>query len=87
MIGINSFRPQRYADGSKYDGEWKFDLRSGSGTMKYANGDLYSGHFEMDKRSGAGTFTSADGLESYEGEMVRIRCISLRPKRSFHMWQ
>ncbi len=32
-----------YKSGARYDGDWKQNLRDGSGTHKYSNGDMYEG--------------------------------------------
>ena len=32
-----------YADGRKYDGQWKDDKPNGKGIMYYADGDKYKG--------------------------------------------
>ena len=36
--------------GSKYEGQWKNDTRTGSGTKIYGNGDIYSGQWKNAKR-------------------------------------
>ncbi|MDC0071013.1 hypothetical protein OAJ38_03500, partial [Rhodobiaceae bacterium] len=56
-----------YADGRKYDGEFKNDTVHGKGTCTYAGGDKYVGEFYRDNRNGIGTYTYADGRK-YEGE-------------------
>lgn len=35
-----------YADGDKYEGEWKDDKRDGEGTMSYKNGDKFTGEWK-----------------------------------------
>jgi len=57
QIGI-----QEYKDGSKYEGEWKGDIRSGYGnfhhkevgTMLYSNDEKYNGGWLNDQRNGKG---------------------------------
>ncbi len=57
----------KYADGSKYVGQFKDDMRHGQGTFTHASGDKYVGEFKNDKRHGQGTYTFPDG-ENYIGE-------------------
>ena len=56
-----------YADGSRYVGDWVYDLRHGTGTMTQANGDSYTGEWVEDVRHGYGTYTYGDG-RLYQGE-------------------
>jgi hypothetical protein len=50
-----------YANGDKYEGEWKDDLKNGQGTFTWANGNKYVGEYKDDKRNGQGTYFFADG--------------------------
>jgi hypothetical protein len=43
-----------YADGNKYEGDWKNDMREGTGVLEFINGDKYEGDWENDKRNGRG---------------------------------
>jgi len=33
----------RFADGHKYEGQWKGDMPEGRGTMRFFDGDVYEG--------------------------------------------
>ena len=35
------------ADGSKYDGEWYKDEKTGKGTLTYRDGSVYSGEWQQ----------------------------------------
>ena len=53
-----------WADGRKYEGEWKRGKRHGTGKYTYSRestGDNYSGDWLDDKRSGFGTLTMKSG--------------------------
>ena len=39
-----------YANGERYNGEWKDDKRSGKGSMMYATNERYDGEWKEDKR-------------------------------------
>ena len=54
-------------DGSKYEGEWKGDVKDGVGTLVFADGARYEGNFANDKASGFGKIVHANG-DVYEGE-------------------
>mgnify|MGYP001131685251 CR=1 FL=1 len=41
-----------YADGDRYEGEWKNGKMHGKGVYVYANGDRYDGEWSEDKRHG-----------------------------------
>jgi hypothetical protein len=55
-----------YADGGRYDGEWKDDKAYGRGVMAFANGDRYDGEWKYGMRSGRGVITFASG-DRYDG--------------------
>ena len=40
-----------WANGDKYVGEFRDDLRNGQGTMTWANGDKYVGNWENGQRT------------------------------------
>lgn len=55
-----------YADGGKYDGEWRAGLRHGKGS--YSHGAYkYNGHWVEDRQDGAGMCTNEAG-DKYIGE-------------------
>ncbi len=56
-----------YADGSKYEGEFKAGNIHGQGTFHYADGDKYIGQFESNFAHGRGTVYHANG-EKMTGE-------------------
>ena len=58
-----------YANGDKYEGDWKEDKRHGKGTFVYANGDKWEGDWKNGARRGKGTFVYANGAK-YEGDSV-----------------
>jgi len=45
--------------GRSYTGEWKNDVKHGTGTMRYPDGSEYVGDFRDDRRHGQGVFTTA----------------------------
>lgn len=45
-----------YPDGSKYEGDWRHDLKQGFGAYYYPNGDIYEGAWFNGKRHGLGTY-------------------------------
>ena len=45
------------ADGFKYDGEWKDDVRVGMGKYVYPSGGVYDGEWQDSKPHGNGTYT------------------------------
>ena len=55
-----------YANGDKYEGEWKNGEKNGKGVMTYANGDKYEGEWEKNSRQGKGVMVYANG-DKYEG--------------------
>ena len=54
------------ADGYRYEGEWRDNLKHGRGKCVFPNGDEYEGEFELDKAAGQGVFTRPNG-NRYEG--------------------
>ena len=50
-----------YANGDKYDGQWKDGVKFGFGVYSYANKDRYEGAFEADNMHGNGVFIYANG--------------------------
>jgi len=57
----NCFGTWQWDDGSKYEGEWKKDMKHGQGTFTFANGDKYVGEYKDDLSHAQGTYTFADG--------------------------
>ena len=53
--------PDTFANGVKYEGEWKYDKRDGQGTLIMPDLDAYVGGWKEGKRSGQGTFTLEGG--------------------------
>ncbi len=63
---------QTYPDGSRYEGEWRKDMRYGFGVMYSADGNNYAGYWKNDKRDSTGVnifpITSTAVLEAkFEG--------------------
>ena len=56
-----------YANGNKYDGEWKDDKKNGRGVYTFANGNKYDGEWKDGDFNGRGVMTYADG-NKYDGE-------------------
>jgi hypothetical protein len=50
----------RYANGDRYEGQWKDGKRDGQGTCTHANRDRYKGKWVDGKRHGKGTYTYAN---------------------------
>jgi len=61
-----------WANGSKYDGEWKDGKTHGQGTYLWASGGKYVGEFKNGKRHGQGTYTGTNG-EIYVGEWKKSK--------------
>lgn len=61
-----NIKVKTYADGGKYEGEWKDDNPHGHGIYISADGDMYEGDFKEGSIT-CGTFIWASG-EKYEGE-------------------
>lgn len=51
----------KFADGSRYIGEWKEGLRDGLGRQIWLNGDIYEGTWKEDKQHGLGRNIWTDG--------------------------
>jgi hypothetical protein len=55
------------ADGSRYQGGWRFGVKHGQGTYTSPEGDVYVGEYVEGLRQGHGVYTLANGSR-YEGE-------------------
>jgi hypothetical protein len=55
------------ADGTKYSGEFREDMRDGFGTLTFPNGDKYVGEFKRHNFNGKGTLYSARGKVKRSG--------------------
>ena len=55
-----------FANGDKYDGDWKVNFRHGIGTMTYNGKGAYQGYWENGRRHGEGVFTYING-DVYSG--------------------
>ena len=62
-----------WANGDRYDGEWKRDMPHGQGTLVWADGSRYEGHWERGQRKGKGTYFSSKGY-SITGEWKQGSC-------------
>jgi hypothetical protein len=56
--GYNTYE---YANGSRYDGEWRAGLKHGSGSMLLANGDVYTGQWQAGEYCGCGRYVHHNG--------------------------
>lgn len=59
-----------YPDGSKYEGDWKHDVKQGFGAYYYPNGDIYEGAWFKNKRHGLGTYFYAETKTKFMGTWV-----------------
>ena len=58
-----------WADGRRYEGEWKNNKMHGKGSFTWADGRIYVGEYVDDKKSGYGEFTWPDG-RCYKGDWL-----------------
>jgi predicted aspartyl protease len=58
---------RNYYNGDRYIGEFRNNLKNGSGTYIWADGRKYVGAFENDKLNGHGTYTDCGGIKKYVG--------------------
>ena len=71
---------QNIYDGSHFEGEFRDDVKNGTGTYTYSNGNRYQGDWKDGQRTGKGVLTFTDGGRydgefkngKYEGHGVRI---------------
>ena len=59
----NCYGAYVWANGNKYVGAFKDDVRNGQGTYTWEDGNKYVGNYKDDKRTGQGTFTFASGAK------------------------
>jgi len=64
---LNGYHVKVLDDGSRYEGEWKDNMKNGQGTFTASDGEKYVGEWKDNYRHGQGTATSSDG-SSYTGE-------------------
>jgi len=58
--------PQKYSDGSEYDGEWNGEgEKHGHGKLTYSNDTKYTGQFQHGLHSGRGVMTIPDINDKY----------------------
>ena len=57
----------KYISGAIYDGEWKLDMKHGTGTFDDKNGNLFKGYWANNKKDGKGKITYTNG-DIYEGD-------------------
>ncbi len=70
--GIETY-PENDPSGTvSYDGEWKEDERSGTGTMIWKDGNKYVGEWQDGYRSGKGTFYFSSG-QKYVGDFLKSK--------------
>ena len=60
-----------FADGSQYQGNWRFGKKHGFGKFHFADGDRYEGEYSDDTMHGQGTYFFAELGDEYEGEFKR----------------
>jgi hypothetical protein len=71
-LGVETY-PENEPNGAvSYDGEWKEDLRSGTGTQTWKSGDKYVGEWKDGSRTGKGTYYWSDG-QKYVGEFLNSK--------------
>ena len=52
--------------GFTYNGNWKDDMKCGTGTLDYDDGEKYNGNWKDDQMHGVGIYTFPDGRK-YDG--------------------
>jgi hypothetical protein len=58
---LEGYNTYEYANGSRYDGEWRAGLKHGSGIMLLANGDVYNGQWQAGEYCGCGRYVHHNG--------------------------
>jgi len=64
----NGYHTYTLEDGTKYEGEWKEDMRNGQGTVTFTDGTKYTGGWLNDQMHGKGTYTWPNG-NKYVGDL------------------
>ncbi len=59
---------RRWANGSRYEGNFVHGVYSGLGTFTWEDNATYHGSWEDGKRHGSGTYTGGDGMHMYHGD-------------------
>lgn len=76
----------RYADGSKYEGEFFQGKKQGHGTRFWASGDHYIGQFKENLMSGTGVYYSVKEQTKRQGEWLNGKRVSwLTGPQSVHV--
>mmetsp|Transcript_26585 Transcript_26585/g.23561 ORF Transcript_26585/g.23561 Transcript_26585/m.23561 type:complete len:86 (-) Transcript_26585:484-741(-) len=68
LNNITRLATEKYADGSKYTGEFQDHLRHGKGRLTYRDGTVYDGEWVLGKMEGYGDLYYPNGLLAYEGQ-------------------
>lgn len=59
-----------YSNGSKYEGEWKDNLKHGYGVFTFEDGSIYRGPFEKDRMANAQLNSKQNGLKLRDVESL-----------------
>ena len=54
MNKAHGYGVHEWANGDRYEGEWKDCLKQGQGTDIFKNGDMYTGQYKLGKPMGFG---------------------------------
>ncbi len=73
-----------FANGGRYEGQFKDGNSHGKGKMKYASGNSYTGDWVDGERTGHGAFTWSDG-DQYEVRCSQISCVDICERRMIHL--
>ena len=65
-----------YADGSKYEGEFREGKKAGQGSRFFASGDRYVGTFESNVMHGTGIYYSMSAQTKRQGEWLNGKRVS-----------
>lgn len=65
-----------YADGSKYEGEFKEGKKAGQGSRFFPSGDRYVGSFENNVMHGTGIYFSMSAQTKRQGEWLNGKRVS-----------
>lgn len=61
---------ESWADGRKYDGDFKNGKKDGEGTFEWPNGNKYIGSWRNDKQHGVGIYLNMKEGSKKQGEWV-----------------